>query len=184
MTIESAPSLFDPAVARDRLARAPDIFAALCADLPGPLWDVNEGPGTWSPREVLCHLLHGEDDDWIPRLRLILESGRTTPFAPFDREKGAATYGALPPARLLTLFAEKRAASLAALDAVGLDADRLRLMGLHPTLGDVTLEELLATWVTHDYAHVLQIARVLEKHFGRWTGPWRAFFSALQSSPL
>jgi hypothetical protein len=178
--MQERPAL-DVADARERLARAPEIVAALCGGLPDRLWQVDEGAGTWSPREVVCHLLHGEDDDWIPRMRLILEAGRTKPFPPFNREKGMAVYGALPPERLLALFAEKRAASLAAFDAWRIGADALRQVGVHPEFGDVTLEELLATWVTHDLAHVVQIARVLEKHFGRWAGPWRAYFSALRS---
>lgn len=179
-------SALDVAEARERLARAPEIVSALCGGLNDRLWQVDEGVGTWSPREVVCHLLHGEDDDWIPRMRLILETGRTKPFPPFDREKGLAAYGALPRERLLALFAEKRAASLAAFDAWRIGPAALRQVGVHPEFGDVTLEELLATWVTHDHAHLVQIARVLEKDFGRWAGPWRAYFSALrgEAAPL
>jgi hypothetical protein len=172
---------FDVAGARDRLARAPETVSALCGGLPDRLWDVNEGAGTWSPREILCHLAHAEDDDWIPRMRLILESGRTKSFPPFERERGMAAYGALPAGRLPGLFAEKRAASLATFDAWTIGIAALQKEGKHPEFGIVTLEQLLATWVTHDHAHVVQIARVLEKYFGRWAGPWRAYFSALRS---
>jgi len=165
---------------RARLAATPGALAALCAGWPEDLWRANEGPGTWNPHEVLCHLLHGEDDDWIPRMRLILENGGSEPFRPFDRAKGFATYGRESPARLLALFADKRTQSLRALDRWTIDEAALRAPGIHPEFGPVTLEQLLATWVTHDYAHIVQIARVAEKHYGRWVGPWRAYFSTLR----
>jgi hypothetical protein len=164
-----------------RLAETPGVLTALCHGWNDQLWNVTEGPGTWSAREVLCHLLHGEDDDWIPRMALILENGGREPFRPFDREKGFAAYGHESPARLLALFADKRTQSLRALDRWPIDEAAMGATGIHPEFGAVTLEQLLATWVTHDFAHILQIARVAEKHYGQWVGPWRAYFSALRA---
>ena len=168
--------------ARARLAATPSVLAALCAGWPEDLWRANEGPGTWNPHEVLCHLLHGEDDDWIPRMRQIVENGGREPFRPFERGKGFATYGHEAPARLLAVFAEKRAQCLRALDGWAIDANALGATGVHPEFGTVTLEQLLATWVTHDYAHIVQIARIAEKHHGQWVGPWRAYFSVLRDA--
>jgi len=181
-TTRTRPPL-DIADARVRLSRTPETLAAICAGWPDHLWQVNEGPGTWSAREVVCHLLHGEDDDWIPRMRVILEAGRSRRFEPFDREKGNAVYGSLPPEQLLNLFAEKRAASLAAFDRWRIVEPALQQVGIHPEFGEVTLEQLLATWVTHDLAHLVQIARIVEKYYGRWAGPWRRYFSALKNEP-
>jgi len=166
--------------ARGRLEQAPAIASALCGGWPDALWDVDEGRGTWSARAVLCHLLHGEDEDWIPRMRQILDGRGREPFPVFDREKGMRTYGQEPPARLLDLFARKRAASLEAFDRWHVGERTLLETGTHPEFGAVTFEQLLATWVTHDFAHIVQIARVAARHYGRHAGPWRAYFSLLR----
>jgi uncharacterized damage-inducible protein DinB len=129
---------------------------------------------------VLCHLAHGETDDWIPRVRIILEHGASRPFVPFDREAGFAKYVGWSADALLDELARLRAANLRALDALALRPEQMALPGLHPTLGPVTLGELLACWITHDMAHLAQIARALTRHHGGFVGPWRAVFSLLR----
>jgi hypothetical protein len=168
--------------ARSRLAETPVVITALCGGWPPHLWTVNEGQDTWCAAEVLRHLLHGEDEDWIPRLRQIMDGHGDRPFVPFDREEGFRKYGAEPPARLLHLFAQKRAAGLQTLDAWTLDPAALDARGTHPDLGAVTLEQLLATWVTHDFAHLIQLGRIAARHYGQWAGPWRAYLSVFRQS--
>jgi hypothetical protein len=174
-------STFSLPAVRDRLAETPAILTALCGGWPEPLWRANEGPGTWSPHEVLCHLVHGEDDDWMPRVRRILSDRAQEPFAAFDRRKGQEKYGPLAPAALLDLFARKRDASLRDLDRCHITDDMLPRLGVHPEFGPVTLQQLLATWVTHDFAHVVQIGRIAAKFHGQWAGPWRAYMSVFRS---
>ena len=176
-------SEFSVADCRALLANTPSILSAIGHGLPAGLWHATEGPGTWSPFEVVCHLLHGEEDDWIPRMRLTLSGPPPKTFTPFDREAGHVKYRNDPPGRLLARFADARAASLAALDSFALDARTLALTAIHPTLGEVTLEQLLACWTTHDLVHVAQIARVLARHEGRFVGPWRQFMSLLRDQP-
>jgi hypothetical protein len=72
-----------------------------------------------------------------------------------------------------------RASNLSAIEQMRLGPDQLKLEGRHPELGRVTLEQLLATWVTHDYAHLAQITRVITRHYGQFAGPWRKYFSLL-----
>jgi DinB superfamily len=165
---------------RTVLQRTPAVLETWLRPLPPDLLEVDEGPGTWSPIQVLRHLVWGEVDDWVPRVRLILEKGSAEAFKPFDRELGFARYAAWSLEELLAEFARLRAANLEEIDRLALTSDRLNLEGRHPELGRVTMEQLLATWVTHDLAHVAQIARVLTRHYGEFIGPWRAYFSLLE----
>lgn len=162
------------------LRQTPTTLTALLAPLPAAWLEANEGPGTWSPRQVVQHLIWGEVDDWIPRLRVVIEHGTERPFQPFDRQEGFRRYGDWPIERLLAEFARQRADSLAALDAL-VTVDDLGRQGRHPEFGVVTVTQLLATWLTHDLSHLTQIGRVLTRHAGRDAGPWRAYFSLLRS---
>ena len=165
---------------RGQLANTPVVVRTLLTGLPADLLSANEGDRTWSPMQVLAHLAWGERDDWIPRVRMTLEKGVAESFIPFDREAGFALYADWPPGRLLDEFARLRAASLEALDGFALTPPDLTRQGRHPEFGPVTLEQLLATWITHDFAHVTQIARILARHHGKAVGPWRKYFSVLR----
>jgi DinB superfamily len=169
---------------RARLSETPAILTGLCGGWSDELWSVNEGAGTWSTREVLCHLIHCEDDNWIPRVRQILDGGGQEPFRPFDRVQGFEKYDHEPPARLLDLFAERRTENLRTLDGWTIGASALAEPGIHPEFGRVTLEQLLATWVTHDFGHLVQIARIAAKHYGQWAGPWRAYMSVFPEAAI
>jgi hypothetical protein len=166
--------------ARRVLEGTPVVLNALLRPLRSELLHVNEGEGTWSPFQVLCHLASGETDDWVPRVRRILKNGTSEPFEPFDRVAGFTTYAGWAVPRLLDEIADLRSASLAQLDGLALRDEQLLLEGRHPAFGPVTLEHLLATWVTHDFAHLVQINRVLARHYGQFVGPWREYFSFLR----
>lgn len=174
------PRMFSVEDARAVLSNTPSVLKALLGPLPLHLLTVNEGEGTWNPMQVLAHLAWGERDDWMPRIRLTLDKGDAEPYRPFDREAGFSLYAGWPLERLLDEFGELRKASLHELDRVALQPDDLTRKGRHPELGTVTLQELLATWVTSDCAHLTQIARVLTKHHGQFVGPWRRYFSLLR----
>jgi hypothetical protein len=139
----------------------------------------NEGPETFSPLDVLGHLIHGEETDWIPRARIILEHGESKPFEPFDRFAFKTTLAGVGVAERLALFARLRRENLAALRALDLRPDQLAKRGTHPALGNVTLEQLLSTWVVHDLGHLAQIARVMAKQYREDVGPWREYLPVL-----
>jgi uncharacterized damage-inducible protein DinB len=162
---------------RHVLAQTPAALDALLRPLPDMLLDATEGPGTWSPKQVVAHLAWAEIDDWMPRVRRVL-AGEA--FTPFDREVGFARYAGWPIETLLDEFRALRATSLSELDSLGLQPDSFQRRGVHPEFGSVTLEQLLATWMTHDFAHLTQVSRVLTRHYGQWIGPWKAYFSALR----
>lgn len=165
--------------ASDLLARTPAVLQALLAGLDDRWLDADEGPGTYSPRDVVGHLVHGEDTDWIPRIEHLLAHGEARPFEPFDREGMRARFADLTFAALLARFALRRGESLARLAALSLRPEDGARRGLHPALGPVTLSELIETWVVHDLAHLAQVARVLAKTRRDAVGPWRAYLRVL-----
>ena len=171
---------FNLSDARLHLARAPQVLRTLIAPLPAAWLAADEGPDTWSPLRVVRHLIWCEIDDWIPRARLILEHQNRLAFTPFDRDGGEARYGDWRCEALLDEFARLRAENLRTLDGFALDAGTLALPGRHPDLGAVTLQQLLATWVAHDFVHVTQIARTLARQYRQEVGPWREYMSPMR----
>lgn len=161
------------------LERTPRVIDALLRGLPAAWTNVTEGPRTWSPRVVVGHLVHGEETDWIPRASLILESGEARPFTPYDRFAQFRRFGRTPTATLLAMFKRARARNLRTLRRWKLTPRQLRLTGIHPEFGRVSMGQLLATWVAHDLGHTVQIARVMAKRYKRDAGPWVKYLSVL-----
>ncbi len=161
------------------LSRTPGTLATLLQGL-SPNWTTTtEGPDTWCARDIVGHLLHGEETDWIPRARMILEHGEARTFEPFDRQAQFSRFRDWTMEALLSRFAARRSESLATLAGWRLTAEQLAWRGRHPSLGVVTLAELLSTWVVHDLNHLAQIARVMAKQYGEETGPWVAYLPVL-----
>ena len=162
------------------LERTPGVLRALLAGMPESWLDANEGPDTFSPKDVLGHLISGEETDWIPRLRIILEHGEARPFTPFDRFAFRVTCGGMDVDALLDRFAALREENLGTLRGLGLGASHLRLTGTHPSLGRVTLAQLLASWAVHDLGHIRQVVRVMANQYGEAVGPWREYLPIVQ----
>ena len=161
------------------LRRTPATLDALLRGLPEEWAASNEGPDSWSPFDVLGHLIHGERTDWIPRARIIIEHGEARAFEPFDRFAMFEESRGKSLDELLDAFARMRAESLRELEALNLTPELLEKRGAHPELGAVTLGQLLSAWVAHDLGHVAQVVRVLAKQYGEAVGPWRAYLSVL-----
>ena len=162
---------FDLEKSLEILERTPAVLDALLANLSHEWTSGNEGTDTWSPYDIVGHLIHGEKTDWIPRIRLILD-GSQAPFPPFDRFAQFNESKGKSLAVLLKEFAILRELSLAELKRMRITTDHLQLTGQHPELGMVTLQQLLATWTTHDLSHLSQIARVMTKQYRDEIGPW------------
>src|SRR6185503_12161827 len=162
------------------LERTPAMLDALLRDLP-ELWTAsNEGEGTWSAFDVVGHLIHGEKTDWLPRARMILESGDTRAFEPFDRLAQARDSAGKSLGELLDELARLRAENLAQLRALNLQPSDLDRRGRHPALGEVTLSQLLATWAAHDLTHLHQLSRVMAYQYREAVGPWRGFMGVMK----
>jgi hypothetical protein len=164
------------------LTRTPAVLNALLRGLPGTWALGNEGPGTWNAFDIVGHLAFAERTDWMPRVRRILESGETPPFDPFDRFAQLKDGEGKTLDRLLDDFARLRQESVAALEALHLQAGDLAKRGTHPALGTVTLAELLTTWAVHDLTHLHQLSRVLARQYDGAVGPWRAYLGVLRCS--
>ena len=161
------------------LERTPAGLTSLLSGLPETWIRSTEGEGTWSPYDVIGHLIHGERTDWIPRARHIL-AGETRAFESFDRTAQFTESEGKSLGELLEMFADLRRENVAALVEMNLTETDLERKGLHPELGDVTLGQLLATWVVHDLDHVAQIARTMAKVYRDATGPWTTYLSILR----
>ncbi|MDT5120601.1 MAG: hypothetical protein QOC96_83 [Acidobacteriota bacterium] len=161
------------------LERTPASLSALLDGLSETWIRATEGVGTWSPHDVIGHLIHGEHTDWIPRARHIL-AGETRPFEPFDRTAQFRESEGKSLSELLATFAELRRENVATLSEMNLTDDDLKRKGVHPEFGEVTLAQLLATWVVHDLDHMAQIARTMAKVYTETVGPWSAYLSILR----
>lgn len=161
------------------LGRTPNVLRELLSGLPAAWTGATEGAGSWSPYDVVGHLIHGERTDWLPRVEHLLRHGEAVPFPSFDREAMFAASQGRSLAELLDTFARLRGESLARLAALGLSDADLARRGLHPELGVVTLGQHLATWVAHDLGHLGQIVRVMARQYSATVGPWRKYLSIL-----
>lgn len=166
------------------LSRTPATLDAMLRGLPGGWIAANEGGDTWSPYDIVGHLIHGERADWLPRARIILEHGENRAFDPFDRlAQFEESRGRTLPS-LLDDFALARRQSLRELDALKLTEADLDRRGRHPAFGAVTLRQLLATWVAHDLDHIMQISRVLARQYSDEVGPWREYLRIINGAQV
>jgi hypothetical protein len=170
---------FDLDSSTDVLARTPATLGALLADLPEPWVRGREGADTFSPFDVVGHLIDGEETDWIPRAKIILARESDLRFEPYDRFLHYARNLGRSLGELLDEFARRRAANLDLLRSWQLTDAELELPGIHPMFGPVTLRQLLAAWVVHDLGHVAQVTRVMAKQYREAVGPWVPFMPVL-----
>ena len=170
---------FDLELSTLALARTPGALHALLDGLPDSWTRGVEGPDTFSPFDVVGHLIDGEETDWIPRARIILARGSRPIFEPYDRFRHRARNVGRTLPSLLEEFGRLREESLAVLRSWDLAPDALELPGIHPSLGPVTLRQLLSAWVVHDLGHLAQVARVMAKQLREEVGPWEPYLPVL-----
>lgn len=161
------------------LAQTPSVLSALLQGKSAHWLNARKTPESFSPLDVLGHLMHAETTDWIPRVRMILEHRDSIAFEPFDRFAFQGLIAGKTVDDLLNEFAELRRQSLHTLRELGLSDAQLALPGMHPELGAVTLGNLLATWVIHDLGHIAQIVKTMAGEYREAVGPWRAYLSIL-----
>jgi DinB superfamily len=162
----------------DVLRRTPALLRTLLAGLPDSWTDVADVPNGWRPRDVVGHLITGELTDWIERTQRILEHGTDLPFDKFDRFAHTDRDTDATLDDLVEHFARLRAENLARLEELVTEED-LDRRGMHPSLGEVTLRELLATWAVHDLDHVSQIFAGMAGSHDAEVGPWKAYLGIL-----
>ena len=161
------------------LERTPVVFKTLLSGLSNQWIMNNEGPETFSPYDVIGHLIHGEKTDWVTRAKIILEFGLSKPFTPWDRFAQYEESKGKTLQQLLDEFERVRKENMAWFKSLNLSEADLDKKGLHPKLGEVTLRNLLSTWVVHDLTHIAQVTRVMAKQYKEEMGPWPEFFRIL-----
>lgn len=161
------------------LDRTPAVLQALLAGLHDDWLMNNEGPETFSPYDVVGHLVHGEKTDWTERTKMILEFGNTRTFEKYNRFAQYEESTGKSIQQLLDEFAELRKKNMEWLRSLNLTEADLDKKGRHPVFGDVDLRNLQATWVVHDLTHIAQITRVMAKQYKEEMGPWPEFFRIL-----
>ncbi len=161
------------------LAKTPHILQAWLANYPTDWIMCNEGGNSWSPFDVVGHLIHGEKTDWIPRAKIILEHGMDRPFDSFDRFAQFENSKNKTMEELLNEFEHLRMLNIEELKTLVNREDLYALKGMHPELGEVTLGQLIATWTVHDQVHLGQIARVMAKVWKDEVGAWKNYIPIL-----
>jgi len=175
--------LFNIDESLDILQRTPRVLDTLLQNLNGHWVFKNEGQNTWSPFDVVGHLIHGEKTDWIPRIRIILDEGTDKKFTPYDRFAQFKDSQGKSLSDLLNEFKSLRRKNLTKLKGIHFTEAMLEKKGIHPAFGEVTLRQSLATWTTHDLAHLSQITRVMAKQYKEEIGPWVKYFSMFNKMP-
>ena len=171
---------FEMSEAVEILKRTPSVLRAQLEGISGRWLTGKEGPDTWSPRDILGHLIHCEQDDWIPRAKILLDHGEARAFDPFDRFAFKDWVDEKSLVELLDDFETLRSENINILHSLNLGTDQLAKTGTHPEFGRVTLGQLIATWAAHDLAHVHQMARVMAKQYDQAVGPWKEYLSLLK----
>ncbi|WP_299223197.1 DinB family protein [uncultured Psychroserpens sp.] len=161
------------------LKQTPKTLASFLSQLPDEWIYCNEGQESWSAFDIIGHLIHGEKTDWMIRLEVILSDAEEKTFEPFDRFAQFEASKNKSLIQLLKKFKILRNTNLKRLKQLELTEAQLQLIGIHPELGQITLSQLLATWVTHDLGHIAQIARVMAKQYKTEVGPWVAYLPIL-----
>jgi hypothetical protein len=175
----SPPHAFDLTDARALLGRTPSVLHNWLFGLPDGWTTCNEGEDTFSPHDVIAHLIHAERAAWIPRIKIALERDCGGAFQPFDRRGYIAEARNKQLPDLLAEFRVLREKSLQQLSTLVHPETELTLTALHPSFGTVTLAQLLATWVVHDLTHVVQIGRVMANRYRADVGPWLEYLRVL-----
>ena len=154
------------------LERAPKAINALLNGLSDDWIYANEGSDTWSPFDVVGHLIHGEKTDWLVRCKIILRNDTDSKFVEFDRFAQFENSKGKSIQELLSEFQQLRTHNIDALISLNISNEQLDWEGIHPEFGAVSLRQLLSTWTVHDLGHIAQISRVMAKQYKREVGPW------------
>jgi len=163
------------------LEKTPTLLDNMLSGISDDWFKNNEGEHTWSPYDIVGHLIHGEKTDWIPRAKIILSNTENKTFVPFDRFAQMEEDQKRTIADLLAEFKLLRRENIIELKKIQVDDATLSKKGMHPELGEVSLKELLATWTVHDLGHIAQISRVMAKQYKSEVGPWIQYLGVLNT---
>ena len=170
---------FDLESALSVLQTTPSILRAWLGDLPVEWVQSDNGADTWSPFDVVGHLIYCEKTDWIPRADIILSGTCHKTFEPFEGFAMLADDQGTSIRDRLDEFEVLRERSIRRLRELRIEEADYTRTALHPALGEVTLRQLLSTWVAHDLNHLGQIAEVMARQYKVEVGPWKGLLEIL-----
>ena len=171
---------FELEKATEVLGRTPAVVRSMVSGLSDDWTASSELKDVWGVFDVVGHLIHADETDWIPRAEVILAQGEDRDFPPFDRFGQFEKSRGKTLSELLDEFDAIRKECIATVRGWDLTDEKLELRGVHPEFGEVTLKQLLATWVVHDLTHIRQIATIMAKKYEGAVGPWKAYLSILK----
>ena len=162
------------------LERTPDVLITMLQNISSDWITNNEGGETWCVYDIVGHLIHAEKTDWIARMEIILSDKPDKTFEPFDRFAQFENSKGKSLSQLLDTFKAVRKMNIEHLLSKKLTNENMEEKGFHPSLGEVSLSQLLATWTVHDLNHIAQISRVMANQYKAEVGPWEAYLKILQ----
>ncbi|MGR3762918.1 DinB family protein [Rossellomorea sp. NS-SX7] len=163
------------------LENTPKTLQSLLMGLSADWLECHEGEGTWNAIEVVEHLIEGEKQNWIPRLKMIFHEGESTVFPVFDRFSHLAEDEGMSLEDKLAEFAALRSGNVRELKELVVEQRHsLDKTGMHPAFGKVSAQELISTWAVHDLTHLSQIVRVFSNRYKEDVGPWKEYLGILR----
>lgn len=159
--------------------RTPGVLYSLLDGIDEAWTHHNEGPGTWSPFDVLGHLIVCEKTNFISRIDIILSGSANKVFSPIDMQAHFRESAGKSMNELLSEFELLRKYNLTKLRSMHLTDEDFSRQGISAKVGSATLAEILATWVVHDLSHLSQITRVMGKQYRKEVGPFIQFIRML-----
>lgn len=163
------------------LERTPNTLENFLSGLSVGWLECNEGEGTWNPIQVVDHLIECERNNWVARLKTIVEEGENRIFPPFDRDAHITNPSKSPLSQKLNEFTCLRIQNTEIVSGLIISDTQFELTGKHPAFGEVKLRELLSTWVVHDLTHLSQIVRVMAERYREDVGPWEEYLGILKA---
>ncbi|WP_127019912.1 DinB family protein [Flagellimonas beolgyonensis] len=172
--------IFELDRSKEILERTPNVLDTLLTGLSKEWTENNEGKNTWSPYDIVGHLIFGEKTDWIVRIKTILKNSENKLFEPFDRFAQRNEDQNRPISDLINEFKLLREKNLNELESLNISQKDYERIGIHPEFGNVTLKQLISTWAVHDLGHIAQITRVMAKQYTKEVGPWINYLGILK----
>ncbi len=138
------------------LASTPVRLAALLAALGPQKAAASPAPGKWSPAEILAHLADCELAFGFRLRQTLAEDNHVV--QPFDQDKWAAPYPAIPADQALAAFTAFRDWNRLLLAAALPEAANRPVS--HPERGAMTFLTIVETMAGHDLNHLAQLEKI------------------------
>ena len=163
------------------LKNTPSVISALLYSLDDSWIMAREEQHSWTVKEVVAHLIVCEETNWIPRVKIILsdDSEKFLPSINMDIHLEMAQKNKLED--LINTLKNLRSNSIDTLKSFNLQEKHFDKIAIHPKIGQITLKQLLSTWVTHDFTHLSQITRIMAKQNKENVGGFETFLNILKS---